>query len=129
MQFVHFPDSLVESAPAGTLSSLYTSPDNVPAKLLDLIHAITRGETVTVRPATASELKRAEAIIALVQIGSMIGEKFGVLLDQEPENVLHGQLTAMREAMEESVMHPPEILDREPGAPSPFVNFGFAIVG
>lgn len=120
MQVVYFPEALCDSVPGGALSYFYTAPDNLPANMVDIVRAIQRGEVVTIRPATETELNRAEAIVALVQIGGMIAEKVGVLLDQDPEHVLTGRLTEMREAMESSVRQPPELLDRKPGDPRPF---------
>lgn len=111
MQFVYFPDGITQRAPS-VVSSLYVAPNAVPATIIDVANAIQRGEVVNVRPASASELKRGEAAVALFEIGMLLGEKVSDLLDQETPEVVTGQLTALRDAMESSG-GPYALLDRE----------------
>lgn len=116
MHAVYFPEALADSLPSGALSYFYTAPDNLSASIVDIVQAIRRGEVVTIRPATASELKRMESFIALYGIGQQLGEKLGTLLDQDPESL--GKFTLIRDAIESA--GDIEMLDREPGAPCPF---------
>lgn len=109
MQVVFFPENLCARAP-DILSCLYSWPDNQKTSIPEVIEAIRRNELIMIRPASESELKRAEAMIALFDIGVMIGQKVQVLLDQFPERV-NGKLTAIRDALE-SVDEPVSLLDR-----------------
>jgi hypothetical protein len=90
MQVVYFPREDHEPAPAD-LGSLYNEATSSWVTINDVAAAIRRRENVSVRPATASELKRAEALSALFQIGLMLQQKIGTLLDGTNSNVLsHG---------------------------------------
>lgn len=111
MQVVYFSQELQMRAPAA-LGCLYHEATHSWVTLLDVENAIKRREEVTVRPATASELKRAEAVVAMFHIGLALHEKIGALLDQDAPEVVRGKITAIREAME-SVEVKPEFLDRK----------------
>jgi hypothetical protein len=114
MHVVYFSQELQLRAPAA-LGCLYHEATHTWVTLLDLENAIKRREEVTVRPATATELKRAEAVAAMFNIGLALREKIGALLDQDAPEVARGKLTAIRDAME-AVQLKPEFLDRETSA-------------
>jgi hypothetical protein len=112
MQVVYFSQELQARAPA-VLGCLYDEATKNWVTLFDVAAAIERRETVAIRPATESEMKRAEAIAALFDIGVMLGQKVEALLDQDTPEVVKGKITAIREAMESVDTGPPELLDRK----------------
>lgn len=101
MRAVFFPEELHERAPQ-IFGHFCEEPGGEWLTLVDLVQAMKRGETVTVRAASESELKRADAYVALFEIGQMLGEKLSTLLDQDPPEDAAARITAFREAMEES---------------------------
>jgi hypothetical protein len=115
MQVVYFPEDLSARAPE-VMGCLCATPGNEWVTLLDVVAAIQRREVVTVRPASESEMKRAEAYVALYEIGAMIGEKMNTLLDQAEPNVAVGVITEMCDELERLDQGPVELLDREKGA-------------
>lgn len=86
-EIVYFGDELQKRAP-GAVGQLYFggTPEWITAD--DVIEAVKRKIPVCIRPATESEMKRAEALAALYEIGQQIGQRVGQLLDQEtPEDI------------------------------------------
>ena len=114
MNVVHFSKELSVRAPYA-LSILYEEPSGLPVTLEAVLEAIGRREHVTVRPASESEMRRAEAYVVLAEIGNKIAEKMAALLDQDEPKVVTAKITSMRDALE-SVDLPFEMLDRQEGA-------------
>lgn len=80
MQIVHFPEELQARAPdiMGRLRVAHSQKWVTPA---DVVAVINDGQTVTIRPATEVELKRAEAYMALYGIHTQLGAHVGNQLD------------------------------------------------
>ncbi|MFC0131398.1 hypothetical protein CR105_03050 [Massilia eurypsychrophila] len=112
MQVVYFSQELQARAP-GVLGCLFNEDTKGWVSLIDVAAAIERRENVTVRPATETEMKRAEAVAALFDIGVQLGQKVEALLDQETPEVVRGTITAIREAMESVEAGPADLLDRK----------------
>ena len=83
-EFIYWPEQLNQAAPQlfGVLSS--AAPFQW-VGLVDVAGCVTAGEQVLIRPASAAEVKRAESLIALWDIGARLGQHIENLLDQ------HGQ--------------------------------------
>ncbi|WUR14718.1 hypothetical protein E7V67_006305 [[Empedobacter] haloabium] len=96
MRAVFFPEELNDRAP-NVIGHFCADPGHEWLTLLDIVDAIRRGEEVTIRPATDSELKRADAYISLYEIGTMLGEKLVTLLDREDPGVADAKLAAFAE--------------------------------
>lgn len=118
MNAVYFGFSFQEKAPE-IFGHMCLSPSGEWVTLRDIAQAIEDGETVTVRPASASELKRAEEYVALIEVGKQLGEKIGSLLDQfdcDPKEAT-GAVTEIRDAVESSLldkyMIPTDLLDKK----------------
>ncbi|SFM64603.1 hypothetical protein SAMN02982985_04815 [Rugamonas rubra] len=58
-------------------------------------------------------MNRAEAFVALFEIGLILGEKMEALLDQDRPDVAVGKITRLREAIESCDPTPSELLDRK----------------
>lgn len=112
MNFVYFSEELEARAP-GFFSSLCEEPSGEWSSLHDVVAAITRREPVSIRPATESEMNRAEAFVALFEIGLMLGEKLETLLDQNAPEVVRGKITEFRDALESCDASPRQILDKK----------------
>ncbi|WP_139236724.1 hypothetical protein [Rugamonas rubra] len=112
MEVVYFSDELAARAP-GFMFPLCEAPGGAWLSLNDVIKAIQRRETVTIRPASSSEMNRAEAFVALFEIGLILGEKMEALLDQDRPDVAVGKITRLREAIESCDPTPSELLDRK----------------
>ncbi|MYN45930.1 hypothetical protein GTP23_12815 [Pseudoduganella sp. FT93W] len=112
MNVVYFPDEIAERAP-DIFSSLCIEPSGEFLSIQELIAAIVRRENVNIRPATETEIKRAEAYVALFEIGMMLGEKLNTLFDQDAPNVAVGKLTELREAVESCDWASIQILDKK----------------
>lgn len=111
MQVIFFSQELAARAPAA-VGCLFDEGTKNWVTLFDIAAAIERRENVTIRPASESEMKRAEAVAALFDIGVMLGEKVAALLDQDTPEVVRQKITAIRDAMESVETGPPELLDR-----------------
>jgi hypothetical protein len=98
MQAVYFGLELNKRAPE-LIGCLCTEPDIKWINLLDVCAAMAAGETVTIRPASDAEMKRAEGAVALYEIGQQLGAKIGELLDGKPKEAL-AAMTAIRDAAE-----------------------------
>ena len=113
MQIVYFPESATASHPM--ISTLYHWESGATMELVDLITAMTQlapGESLTVRAASPSELKRADAMVALSAIFDNLAEKAGDLLDQCPPQHVTGVLTSIRDAIEATRSGRNELLDQ-----------------
>lgn len=98
MQAVYFGQELNKRAP-DIVGCLYLDPAAKWVTLFDLVAAMDRGETITIRPASQSEMKRAECLVALYEISWQLGAKIGELLDGKPKEAL-AAVTAIRDATE-----------------------------
>jgi hypothetical protein len=83
MNVVYFPEQLNARAPA-LMGCLCAVPENRWLNLGDVAHALRNGEAVNIRQASPTELKRAEGLTALYEVGMIVGEKVKALLDQDP---------------------------------------------
>jgi hypothetical protein len=98
MQVVYFGQELHRRAPE-VIGCLCLEPDVQWVSLLEVVAAMESGETVTIRPASDSEMKRAESLVQLCEIGEQLGAKIGQLLDGKPKEAL-AAITAIRDATE-----------------------------
>lgn len=120
LKIVHFPQEVCDRVPQEyRLSYFFAYPDNKGLSLVEIVNAIQSGVEVSIRPASLSELKRAEMYNVSFELGKQLFATQAGLLDQEPPEVIVGRTTQLREALS-TVDRPIEILDREPGAPAPF---------
>lgn len=80
-EFIYWPEYLHQTAPQllGVLSS--AEPFQW-VGLPDVVAQVVAGESVQLRHASASEIKRAESMIALWDIGVKLSEHLETLLDQ-----------------------------------------------
>ena len=122
LKAVYFPEEMCDRLPQPyRLSYFYAYPDNRGITLTDIVKAIQAGELVMIRPASETELKRAELQNVGYEIGQALFAQQAGLLDQEPEEVVKGRATQLRAALE-SVDRPTELLDREMGSVPPFAD-------
>ncbi len=110
MLVVHFPEELYARAPKA-IGRLCLAPSNEWVSLITVAEAVDRGETVTIRPASENELRRADAFVSLYEIGLAMGEKIGILLDKESPDDVKAHITAVREAVESVDLPLPGLLD------------------
>jgi hypothetical protein len=110
MKVVFFPEELNARAPHA-VGILAEEPSAKWLTLVDVIEAMRRGETIAMRPATQSEIKRAEAYIAMFEIGAMLAEKMHTLLDQEPLETATAKVAAMGQLLGSGGIDFPGILD------------------
>jgi hypothetical protein len=97
MQIVHFPEQLGARAP-NVMGCLLTAEGQW-VSLFHVADALRSGEAVTIRHATESELKRAESIVALYEVGFMVGTKIRTLLDQEAKDLVTSDGAAVNEQL------------------------------
>jgi len=109
MQVAFFSEELMSR---GGLPCFFSQATGQHLAMDELDAAIRRGETVTIRPASSSEMKRAEALVTLVEIGRMIGAKVEALLDQKPREDVTATVTTIRDAIESVGASQNELLDR-----------------
>ena len=91
-EFIYWPEQLNKAAPQlfGVLSS--ATPFQW-VGLVDVAACVMAGDHVQIRQASASEVKRAESMIALWDIGAKLGEHLENLLDQHgPEAVIEAKI-------------------------------------
>ncbi|NHZ35343.1 hypothetical protein [Massilia rubra] len=110
MKVVYFPDENSSRAQTA-VGAMFASPQNKWVNLLDLIATIESGETVEIRPASEAEIKRADAYVALHQIGVMLGEKLDAILEGEPLEDVVRKTTAVRDAIESIDVELPGIVN------------------
>jgi predicted transcriptional regulator len=113
MQAVYFGTDLTQRAPSviGGPFCIETSQEWI--GLAHIAAAIERGEVVHIRPATKSEMKRAEAAAALFEIGLQIAEKVGDLLDHKGPEVVEEARRKLGEAMSSADTPRVELFDRD----------------
>jgi len=114
MFVVHFPQELHTRAPEA-IGRLCVAPSNEWISLVAVAEAVNAGETVLIRPASEGEMRRADAYVSLYEIGLAMGEKIGILLDQEPQEEVKAKITAVRDAVESVDLPLPGLLDPIPG--------------
>lgn len=89
MKAVYFGRSLVHNFP-GAFPCLCMEPEVRWVGVQDLLDAMERGEAVSVRPATWSELQRAEELLALAEIGEELSRKIGAIVTPGTETDSEG---------------------------------------
>lgn len=114
MQVVYFSEELSARAPE-TVGCLCAAPSGEWVTLLDIVSAIRRRETVSIRPASEREMQRAEGYVALYEIGMLLAEKMESLLDQEASDIAARTTTAIMDAIGSIDVELPAILDCERG--------------
>lgn len=82
VELVYFGEELCERAP-GVVGCLYHGTTKSWVSTMEVLETIRLKMAVQIRPASESEMKRAEALAAMYEIGQQIGEKIEQLLDQE----------------------------------------------
>jgi hypothetical protein len=120
MDVVYFPEELHARAPT-VMGVLCVASSNTWVHLFDIIEFIKAGETVTIRPASASELQRAEGRIVLYEIGVALGAQISSLLDHEPPEETDKKLEGLRDVLASYDMGFPDLVDSPaaPGAEQP----------
>jgi hypothetical protein len=90
MNLVYFDRQLSDLAP-NVIGAFCHDPGARWATLIDIMTALDNRESVTIRPASESELQRAESIIALHEVTEQLASRFGGLLDSsEPQHDAEG---------------------------------------
>ena len=115
MQAVYFGQELNKRAP-DIVGCLYLDSGAQWVTLVDVVAAMDRGETISIRPASDAEMKRAEGVVALYEIGQQISAKIGQILDGKPKEAL-AAITAIRDAAETTLSEeiaPINWLDQRP---------------
>lgn len=98
MQIVYFPEQLHLRAPT-VMGVLCDAATNSWMTLLDVADYIRAGETVAIRPASPTELQRAEGRVAIYEIGVQLGEQVAALLDEEPRDQAEQKLQVVHDAV------------------------------
>lgn len=112
MQVVYFGEELNARAPE-IVGILCSAPGGEWITILDIVGAIQRCEVISIRPASEGEKNRAEVYIALHELGTMLGQKMGKLLDQENDKEATRAITAVIDGIVSIDADLPVILDRE----------------
>ncbi len=112
MQVVYFGQDLNARAP-DSVGCLCEAPEAKWVTIFDVIAAIEAGENVAVRPASESEMRRAEAHVALYEIGWLLGQQMQTLLDQETDESVASKMAALHSGLESIDIQIPSILDCE----------------
>lgn len=99
MNFVYFGQDLNRRAP-DLFGHICNDPMTQWVGLLDISAALQSGHSVSIRHATESELKRAEALIALRNVGEEMARSIHQLLDEHPAAVATAAMTRIRDAIE-----------------------------
>jgi len=115
MNLVFFPEELNERAPLAM--GVLAAPAGGWANVCDIFALLREGEPISIRQASDSEIKRAEQLVAIYEIGKELAARHTALLDAEPVEVQQACLTAMRDALEGIPNHglqiPAVLLDKE----------------
>lgn len=98
MQVVFFPEEFHTRAPT-IMGHLRAAASHKWVTLNDVIETVRAGQAVTIRPASETELKRAEGYIALYDIGVQLAAHLGELLDQDPAAPADAKLDAGLDAL------------------------------
>jgi len=109
MQVVYFPEELHQAAPA-IIGHFCVEPTGDWLTLIDVVQVFQAGHTVTIRHATDNELKRAEAFVALYQVGQQLAAKMNAVLDFHPPEKAAEAKAAFEDALSVDG-HLPGILD------------------
>lgn len=83
MNLVYFEEQLSSLAP-GLIGAFCIDPGAQWVTFVDIMAALDTGESIAIRPASASEKTRVESVIALSQIADQLAAKIGGLLDTSP---------------------------------------------
>lgn len=110
MQVVYFPEELNARAPT-VMGVLCVASPNTWVNLFDIVEFIKAGETVTIRPASAPELQRAEGRVALYEIGVALGAQISALLDHEPVEETEEKIEGLRDVLASYDMGFPNLVD------------------
>lgn len=94
MQVVYFGQELNRRAPE-VIGCMCLEPDVKWVSLLDVVAAMERREPVTIRPASDAEMKRAESVVALYEIGQQLGAKISEILDDKPNEAIAAVTTIL----------------------------------
>jgi hypothetical protein len=86
VELVYFGSGLCNRAP-DVLGRMYSATGKEWVANMQVVEAVKLGITVTIRPATDAERKRAEALTALYEIGQQIRQRVDNILEQDtPES-------------------------------------------
>lgn len=97
-EFIYWPEQLHNTAPQlfGLLSS--ASPFQWVA-MQDIAGCVVNGEAVQIRPASANEIKRAQSILAMCEIGAKLGEHIENLFGQHGDEAVAEAKLGMYDAI------------------------------
>jgi hypothetical protein len=112
MEFVFFGEDLPNRAP-DVIGHVYDVEGNQWASMFDVILALMEGKKVSIRQATETELKRAEALIVVQELGYNIALCVHQLMEQDGPDAVDAALNHVRgvfESADDGV--PYQLLDR-----------------
>lgn len=113
MKVIYFGTELHRRAPE-VMGVFCSDPEGQWLTVPEFLQAIERGECVDTRPASPTEMKRAEAMVALYEICVQLGYNLGALLDKDEPEVAVGVTTQIRDAFESALefkQMPADLLD------------------
>lgn len=113
MKVIYFGTELHQRAPE-MMGVFCSDPEGKWLTVPEFLAAIERFEPVDTRPASASEMKRAEAMVTLYEICVQLGYNLGALLDKDEPEVAVGVKTQIRDAFESALQFkqmPADLLD------------------
>lgn len=113
MQLAYFPEEFHQAAPT-IIGHFCAQPNGEWLTLVDVVQTIQAGHTVTIRHASESEMARAEAFVALYQVGQELAAKLDVLLDMHPPEKVDAAKAATCDILAVDLPFPP-ILDGAEG--------------
>jgi len=93
MQLAYFPEEFHQAAPA-ILGHFCAEPNGEWLTLADVVQTIQSGRKITIRHATETEMARAEAFVALYQVGQELAKKLDAVLDLHPPEKLEAARAA-----------------------------------
>jgi hypothetical protein len=99
LKYVFFGEDLNRRAPE-IFGHTCTDPGMEWVGLVDIGAALLAGNSVSIRHASEAELQRAEALIALRNVGEEMALRIAQLLDHQGSAVVTGALTSVRDALE-----------------------------
>ena len=113
MNLAYFPEEFHQAAPT-ILGHFCQEPNGDWLTLVEVVETIQAGHTVTIRHATESEMKRAEAFVALYQVGQELAAKLGAVLDLHPPEKVDAAKAATCDILSAEIPFP-AILDAAEG--------------